>query len=189
MTAQRNEAIGQMEEQKHKVSLLQEHMTDLKIKLSRYQQEKLQSERQIQHLMMMKQQPQQQHQQRNTADGVSDPNSTTTWITPPNGSTSHMTGTDTEYYQRKYNESNQKVQSYQVMMIEKNRQIEELRYQIERNMNQQQYAHLQPSQRQPPLRSSQSRNNNDTTSTGLSQPSSSQQIVMDSALSYKRPRL
>lgn len=121
--------MGQMEEQKHKVSLLLEQMTDLKIKIARYQQDKMQSERHLQHLMI---QQQSQH-----VDG----GTTTTQLVTPSNATS---GTyDAEFYQRKYNESNQKVQSYQSMMIEKNRQIDELRYQVERNLNQQQYTILQ----------------------------------------------
>ena len=171
MTAQRNEAIGQMEEQKHKVSLLQEHMTDLKIKLSRYQQEKMQSERQVQHLMM-----QYQH-------GAGDGGLTTTLVTPHNAAS---VANDTEYYHRKYNESNQKVQSYQTMMIEKNRQIDELRYQVERNMNQQQYTNLQRQhsatglehQPPPPRRTS-------IASTLLS----SQKKFTDSTFSFKRQRM
>lgn len=192
MTAQRNEAIAQMEEQKHKVSLLQEQMTDLKIKLSRYQQEKMQAERQLHHLMMMPQ------HQRGATDGRSNAMTTATkaWITPPNGNSSHMTSTvtDTEYYQRKCNEANQKVQSYQAMMIEKNRQIDELRYQVERNMNQQQYSNLQHQKRQTGTASGslenavplQSRHNN-TSSTLPS--TSSQQIMADSIKSTKRQRM
>lgn len=133
MTAQRNDAMGQMEEQKHKVSLLQEQMTDLKIKISRYQQEKMQSERQVQHLIMMS-----KHQKHGGSVGFGDGG---TFANPSNHtSTSTL---DAEYYQRKYNESNQKVQSLQATMIEKNRQIDDLRYQVERHMNQQQYANLQ----------------------------------------------
>jgi hypothetical protein len=169
MTTQRNEAIGQMEEQKHKVSLLQEHMTDLKIKLSRYQQEKMQSERHLQHLLM-------QHHSRGVGDGGL--SNTTTWITPHHGTSNTSTGsTDTEYYQRKCNESNQKVQSYQAMLIEKNRQIDELRYQVERNMNQQQYTNFL--QRPPGA-------------PGLEHPSNlpSAQTIMDSTLlSSKRQRM
>jgi hypothetical protein len=179
MTTQRNEAIGQMEEQKHKVVLLQEHMTDLKIKLSRYQQEKMQAERQLQHLMM------QQHPRGGATNGGSNTNMTNTnWITPTNGTSTHMmtTTTDTEYYQRKYHESNQKVQSYQAIMIEKNRQIEELRYQVERNMNQQQYnTHLQQQQQQ---QQKQQRSSPHTTS---SPPPPI--IMMDSILSSKRQRM
>lgn len=128
MTSQRNEALGQMEEQKHKVSLLLEQMTDLKIKIARHQQDKMQSERHLQHLMIQ--------QQNQHVDG----GTTTTLVTPSNATPGTY---DAEFYQRKYNESNQKVQSYQSMMIEKNRQIDELRYQVERNLNQQQYTILQ----------------------------------------------
>ena len=134
MTSQRNEAIGQMEEQKHKVSLLLEQLTDLKIKIARYQQDKMQSERHLQHLTM-------QQLNRHGDGGAS-----TTLVTPSNAT--HVTS-DTEFYQRKYNESNQKIQSYQAMMIEKNRQIDELRYQVERNMNQQQYTILQNGRQGP----------------------------------------
>ena len=162
MTAQRNDAIGQMEEQKHKVSLLQEHMTDLKIKLSRYQQEKMQSERQVQHLMM-------QHPQGDTGG------TTTQLVTPHHGT---LTTTDTEYYQRKCNESNQKIQSYQAMMIEKNRQIDELRYQVERNMNQQQYTNLQ-----------QQRHHHHHHGPSTTGSSSSSAPFMESTVSSKRTRM
>ena len=165
MTSQRNEAIGQMEEQKHKVSLLQEHMTDLKIKISRYQQDKMQSERHLQHLMMQ--------QQNQHGDGGTN----TTLVTPSNAAS---VSTDTEFYQRKYNESNHKIQSYQAMMIEKNRQIEELRYQVERHMNQHQYTTLQ---RQS------GRQGSETQSQYRSSVSTSH--IMESSLptSSKRPRM
>ena len=179
MTTQRNEAIGQMEEQKHKVTLLQEHMTDLKIKLSRYLQEKMQSERHLQHLKM--------HQQRGTGDGGS--NATTALITPQNGTTT-STIADTEYYQRKCSESNQKVLSYQAMMIEKNRQIDELRYQLERNMNQQQYTHLQRQQGAMGGLENQPPHSRTMTGTTTTLPSSSlQQQSMDSTLLSKRQRM
>lgn len=121
MTSQRDDALGQVAEYKHKVALLQDQLMELKMKCSRLQQQKMQYERS--NNMMS--------------------NTSTSIITPSAGMLAGN-ATSNEYYQRKLSESNEKVASLQSTIIEKNRQIDDLRYQMERNMS----HHLQQQQKQ-----------------------------------------
>jgi wobble nucleotide-excising tRNase len=106
MTTKRDEALGQAEENRRKATLLQEELHDMKIKLSRVSQEKLKMER----------------DQRAT-------------MSLAKSLDSHMSS-DVEYYKRKVSELNGHIQGMNAVVTEKNRQIDNMRHQIERNISQ-----------------------------------------------------
>ena len=116
MVAQRDKATGFAEESKSKVSALQEELRQVKAKLSRVTQEKIKMER----------------DQRATMS-----------LAKSLDSTSSLQGhSDAEYYKRKVSELSSQVQSKTAIIAEKNRQLDEMRRQIERNMSQNRLANL-----------------------------------------------
>lgn len=52
------------------------------------------------------------------------------------------TSSDAEYYKRKTSEQNGRIQSLNAVLAEKNRQIDELRHQIQRSMSQNKWASI-----------------------------------------------
>jgi chromosome segregation ATPase len=119
MMAQRDEAIGQAEENKHKVALLKEQIQTEKVKLSRVTREKLTLEREFK---------------------VSQRTTETLVQSMENQSSSGSN--DTEYYKRKVSELTGRLQSTNAVVAEKSRQIEEMRHQLERNMSQSRWASM-----------------------------------------------
>jgi len=110
---QRDETIGTAEESKRKVGLLQEELRQTKTKLSRVTQEKIKMER----------------DQRAT-------------ISLAKSLEGNQASTDLEYYKRKVAELSNNAQSMNAIIAEKNRQLDEMRRQIERNMSQNRLANL-----------------------------------------------
>lgn len=104
---QRDEAQGSAIESKHKVTLLQDELHEKKIKLARVTQEKMKMDR---------------DQRVALSIAKSLDNSAAT--------------ADVEYYKRKVSELSGNLQSIYNTLAEKDRQLENLRSQLERNMNQ-----------------------------------------------------
>lgn len=61
---------------------------------------------------------------------------------------------DTDYYKRKIDELNGRIQSLHAVVAEKNRQLDEMRHQIERNMSQNRWSNLAAAERSDRKRSS-----------------------------------
>lgn len=108
VAAQRDEALGQAEEAKRKAVLLDENWHATKTKLARVTQEKVKLER----------------DQRATLSLASSLDK-------------HVSSSDTDFYKRKVNELNHKVQGLNAIIAEKTRQLDDLRRQVERNMTSQ----------------------------------------------------
>lgn len=106
-TALRDEALGEAEEYKRKTVLLEEQLHNTKTKLAHATQAKLKMER----------------DQRANASLLKSLDS-------------HSSNADTEYYKRKVNELTGHIQGLQATIAEKNRQMEEMRRQLERNVSQ-----------------------------------------------------
>ena len=117
MSAQRNEALGQAEEYKHKAALWQEQLNEQKIKMTRVTQEKIKMERDY---------IASQRASKSLAKSLE----------------SHSSSSDTDYYKRKVDELNGRIQSMHATVAEKNRQLDEMRHQIERNMSQNRWANI-----------------------------------------------
>jgi predicted RNase H-like nuclease (RuvC/YqgF family) len=111
LVAQRDEATSHAEQQQHTVTLLQEQIQDFKVKLSRMTQQKIQLER----------------------DCLRQAQSST--LTTASSAAHRSTALDSDYYPRKVQELQGRVQSLQAVVAEKNRQIEELSQQLERQWN------------------------------------------------------
>jgi predicted RNase H-like nuclease (RuvC/YqgF family) len=111
MMSQRDEAIGQAEEYKHKATLVQEQLHNQQTKLSRVTQEKIKLER----------------------DFMASQRATKTLV---QNMETNTTTTDNEYYNRKISELTGRLQSQNAVIAEKNRQIEEMRRQLERSISQ-----------------------------------------------------
>jgi predicted RNase H-like nuclease (RuvC/YqgF family) len=111
MMSQRDEAIGQAEEYKHKATLVQEQLHNQQTKLSRVTQEKIKLERDF---MASK------HATKSLVQSME----------------ANSTSTDNEFYNRKISELNGRIQSQSAVIAEKNRQIEEMRRRLERNISQ-----------------------------------------------------
>lgn len=112
MTEKRDEALGQAEEHKRKASLLQDELKDVKIKLSCVTQEKLKMERDQRVAASLA---------KNLENHVS---------------------SDVDYYKRRVTDLSGHIQGMNAVVAEKNRQIEDMRRQIERNMSQNRLANL-----------------------------------------------
>jgi hypothetical protein len=140
VTSQRDAALSQAEDYQHQVTLLHDQIQDFKMKVARLTQEKIQWERDC--IMMNQQRTTTHHHTMVTPGGTS--SSSNTESSDPTMSTTSSTSTTTtvEYYQRKVHDLHGRVQSFQAMMVEKNRQIEELRHQMERNFNQNKWNHM-----------------------------------------------
>lgn len=108
MMTQRDEAIGHAEENKHKVTLLQEQLHNQKIKLSRVTQEKIKMER----------------------DFMASQRASKSLVRSLESQSSSLN--DNEYYNRKITELHGRVQSMQVVVTEKNRQIDDMRHKLDR---------------------------------------------------------
>jgi predicted RNase H-like nuclease (RuvC/YqgF family) len=116
MRAKCDAALGSAEESKRKASLLQEELRNQRSKFSKITQEKMKMERDY------------AASQRATmalAKSVG------------NGSAS-----DSDYYKRKVSDLNSRVQSMHATISEQNRQIQDLRNQLTRNMSQNHLAKL-----------------------------------------------
>lgn len=98
--------MAQVEEQKHKASMLQEELRETKIKLSRVTQEKLRMEREKRVARLAE-----------TKQGLLDINGTTT---PGSGEK------NVEQCKRKINELNSNIQQMNAVIVEKNRRIDEM---------------------------------------------------------------
>jgi predicted RNase H-like nuclease (RuvC/YqgF family) len=117
MVAQRDEATSHAQQQQHTVVLLQEQIQDFKMKLSRMTQQKIQFER----------------------DCLRQAQSSAAMTT--SSSAAHRSNAlDSDYYPRKVQELHGRVQSLQAVVAEKNRQIEELSQQLERQWNPSKWA-------------------------------------------------
>ena len=114
MTSQRDEALGTAEESKRMASLLQEELRQTKTKLARVTQEKVKLERDQRATMSLARSL--DNQQGNAYD--------------------------VDYYKRKVSELSGHVQSMNAVIAEKNRQLDEMRRQVERNMSQNRLANL-----------------------------------------------
>jgi outer membrane murein-binding lipoprotein Lpp len=112
VVSQRDEALGFAEESKRKASLFQEELHHVKTKLSRVTQEKIKMER----------------DQRATMSLAK--------------SLDSQGPVDSDYYKRKVSELSSNVQSLNAVLAEKNRHLEEMRRQLERNMSQNRLANL-----------------------------------------------
>ena len=112
--AQRDEAVTEAEESKRKATLVQEEMRSVKAKLARVTQEKLKMER----------------DQRATLSLAKSLDQNTTQSGP------------NDYYKRKISDLTSQVQSLNAVIAEKNRQLDETRRQVERNMTQNRLAQL-----------------------------------------------
>lgn len=104
-TTKYNEEQGQSEGHKRRVTLIQEELHDVKIKLSRVTQEKIRMERD-------------QRASLSLSKSLDNPG---------------ITAADLDFYKRKVSELNGNVQGLNAVVAEKNRQIDEMRRQIERN--------------------------------------------------------
>lgn len=116
MIVQRDNSLGKAEEYNRKATLLQEQLNEQKIKVSRVTQEKIKIERDY---------FASQRATKSLAKSLE----------------SHSSG-DTEYYKRKVNELNGRIQAMHATVAEKNRQLDEMRRQIERNMSQNRWENL-----------------------------------------------
>ena len=112
MTSSRDEALGLAEESKRKSNLLQEELRQVKTKLSRVTQEKIKMERDHRATLSLAK------------------------------SLDNQGSADVDYYKRKVSELSSHVQSLNASMAEKDRQLQEMRRQIERNMSQNRLANL-----------------------------------------------
>jgi predicted RNase H-like nuclease (RuvC/YqgF family) len=110
MTSQRDEALGNLAQSQRHCKLVEDELYQTKIKLSKVQQEKMQVER----------------DQRATLSLAK--------------SLQGNVHSDADYYKRKVTELNTHIQGLSAVLTEKNRQIEELRRQLERNMSQNRLA-------------------------------------------------
>jgi hypothetical protein len=117
MMSQRDEAIGQAEEYKHKASLVQEQFHNQQTKLSRVTQEKIKLER----------------------DCMASQRATKTLV---QSMETNSTSTDNEFYNRKISELNGRIQSQGAVIAEKNRQIDDMRRQLERNVSQSRWTNM-----------------------------------------------
>jgi uncharacterized phage infection (PIP) family protein YhgE len=112
MISQRDEALGQAEESKRKASLLDEELRQVKTKFSRVTQDKLKMERDQRATMSLAR------------------------------SLDNQGPADVDYYKRKVSDLSSHAQSMNAVIAEKNRQLDEMRRQIERNMSQNRLANL-----------------------------------------------
>jgi len=112
MVSKKDEAVSSAEEYKRKATLLEEELRQVKMKLSRVTQEKIKMER----------------DQRAT-------------MSLAKSLDSHVS-CDVDYYKRKVTELNGQLQGMNAVVAEKNRQIEDMRRQIERSMSQNRLANL-----------------------------------------------
>lgn len=112
MLAKRDEAFGNAEESKRKATLLEEELRQVKTKLVRVTQDKIKMER----------------DQRAT-------------LSLAKSLDSHV-ASDVDFYKRKVTELTSHVQGQNAVLAEKNRQVDEMRRQIERSMSQNRLANL-----------------------------------------------
>jgi outer membrane murein-binding lipoprotein Lpp len=112
VVSQRDEALGFAEESKRKACLFQEELHHVKTKLSRVTQDKIKMER----------------DQRATMSLAK--------------SLDSQGPVDSDYYKRKVSELSSNVQSLNAILVEKNRHLDEMRRQLERNMSQNRLANL-----------------------------------------------
>ena len=112
MVSKKDEAHSSAEEHKRKSALLEEELRQVKMKLSRVTQEKIKMERDQRATMFL-------------AKSLD----------------SHVSS-DVDYYKRKVTELNGHLQGMNAVLAEKNRQIEDMRHQIERSMSQNRLANL-----------------------------------------------
>lgn len=116
MTTKRDEAVSEAEEAKRKAVLMEEELRHVKNKLARVTQEKIKMER----------------DQRATLCLAK--------------SLDTQTSADTDYYKRKVGDLTAQVQGLHAANAEKNRQLDEMRRQLERNMSQNRLATIRKEQ-------------------------------------------
>lgn len=119
---QRDEAMATAAGSKRKLSLVQEDLRQTKAKVFRLAQEKAQMERE---------------QLATTL---------TLAKTLDRSATETSNSYDVTFYKRKVEDLTRKVQSLNVRLVEKNRQLDDLRRQLERNMSQERLANLRKQQ-------------------------------------------
>lgn len=112
MTTKRDEALSQAEEYKRMAVLVEDELRDVKTKLYRLTQEKIKMER----------------DQRATLSLAK--------------SLENNSSSDSEYYKRKVQELSSHLQSMNALLAEKNRQVDDLRRQLDRQLSQNRLASI-----------------------------------------------